>query len=1122
MKRLKKVFVLSVMFSMVLSLSVVAAPASAAASAGDLIKMDGLASVYYLGGDDKRYVFPNAQTYFSWYSDFSSIDVIPQDELESYGLGGNVTMRAGTKLVKITTNPKVYAVEPGGELVWVPSEEVAIALYGADWATRVVDVPDAFFTNYTVTSREVSATEYPDGSLVKFGTADIYYIEDGKARLITDEAAFEANGFNWSDVIESTLDMPAAGDDLDGEEFADTSEGAGGTAGAGTGVSAALAASTPASAIHPTGVTYGASMVPFTVFNFTAANDGDVTINRVTLTRTGLGDDDELGDVYLFDGNTRLTDGKSINSDDLVYFSGVDFEVPAGTTKALTVRVDLAANGADGNHAFAIMAASDIETDGAVISGSFPLSGNAMALSATDVAAVSFSLSTSVNGNVTVGEEAEAMLKVDLEELSGDEDVALYSIMFEQKGTISNSDLDNFELFDGGTLLGEGTVSGDYVTFTLDTPYIIEEGDTETLTVKADVEAGVDDTINFQIDEVYDITAIGQKYGYIAGVVASANAGDTFSVVGGELAIDEDDTNPSSQDVAKNTDNVVFLAAEFDAQDEAITVTDLDVVVNFTYASGATTTDDYLQDLALYLDGTLVAGPEDVDLNSNDSTVTVSFDDEFTVDGVQVLTVVADITDDSPVGVYNVEIAHGGIDAEDSEGDAVASGDITGTATGNSVNVGTDVADLNKDNTLGNRDIVAGDEDFLVGQFILEAGDSEGLYITEYEIDFTLATVTEDDLMDLYVGSESPISNPDTLDNTFSVNETLAAGESMVIPVYVTLDSDYALATGSVIAAITVTTEGMTSGDDADYTATGQTMSVANGTLELTVDASTPDGEAVVGGVTSEYDVATFEFAAENLGYEITEIEVTVFKADGSTEQEAAVTTLYLGTDSEPVINGVATFNTSIDVAKDDEVSVTFAADFNSIDNITADETVLLAITDYKYIADNESVEEEGVADNGYSPLDTDEVFYVYNTLLTVTSELANTSSLALGENDVMDITFTADAAEDVTITDFVITVTESSATVTVVNLLDSDDDIVATSSNGTFALTGSDVLEIGAGSSKTYTIEYVVTGPLTVDVSSVAARLVEAGFVWDDQEADDRDGSQTDTLPSDTYEVLR
>jgi len=108
---LKKIVASSIAATTILSLTLAFVPVTqaAVASAGDLIKQSGNSSVYYLGSDSKRYVFPNQATYMSWYNDFSMVKVIPQAELESYGIGGNVTVRPGTKLVKITTNPKVYA-----------------------------------------------------------------------------------------------------------------------------------------------------------------------------------------------------------------------------------------------------------------------------------------------------------------------------------------------------------------------------------------------------------------------------------------------------------------------------------------------------------------------------------------------------------------------------------------------------------------------------------------------------------------------------------------------------------------------------------------------------------------------------------------------------------------------------------------------------------------------------------------------------------------------------------------------------------------------------------------------------------------------------------------------------
>lgn len=124
-----------------------------------LIKGEGSA-VYYFAADGKRYVFPNEGTYSSWYGDFSDITALSAGELASIPLGGNVTYRPGVKMVKITTDPKVYAVGKNGTLRWLTSEAVAAALYGPDWNTRIDDVPDAFFVNYSLGEPIASLQDY--------------------------------------------------------------------------------------------------------------------------------------------------------------------------------------------------------------------------------------------------------------------------------------------------------------------------------------------------------------------------------------------------------------------------------------------------------------------------------------------------------------------------------------------------------------------------------------------------------------------------------------------------------------------------------------------------------------------------------------------------------------------------------------------------------------------------------------------------------------------------------------------------------------------------------------------------------------------------------------------------
>jgi hypothetical protein len=118
-------------------------------TAGSLIKSS-LPAVYYCGADGKRYVFVNDKAYFTWYNDFSGVMNISDSAMAAITIGGNVTYRPGTRMVKIQSDPRVYAVARGGVIRAIPNEATAAALYGAQWKTMIDDISDSFFVNYHI------------------------------------------------------------------------------------------------------------------------------------------------------------------------------------------------------------------------------------------------------------------------------------------------------------------------------------------------------------------------------------------------------------------------------------------------------------------------------------------------------------------------------------------------------------------------------------------------------------------------------------------------------------------------------------------------------------------------------------------------------------------------------------------------------------------------------------------------------------------------------------------------------------------------------------------------------------------------------------------------------------
>jgi hypothetical protein len=132
---------------------------AASLSPGSLIK-GSTSAVYYYTAAGKRMAFPQENVFKTWYSDFSSVKQISDAELALIPLGPNATYRPGTRLIKITTDPKVYAVAQHSVLRWIQNETVAIALYGSNWNQHVDDISDAFFVNYTVGTPITVASDF--------------------------------------------------------------------------------------------------------------------------------------------------------------------------------------------------------------------------------------------------------------------------------------------------------------------------------------------------------------------------------------------------------------------------------------------------------------------------------------------------------------------------------------------------------------------------------------------------------------------------------------------------------------------------------------------------------------------------------------------------------------------------------------------------------------------------------------------------------------------------------------------------------------------------------------------------------------------------------------------------
>lgn len=324
----------------------------------------------------------------------------------------------------------------------------------------------------------------------------------------------------------------------------------------------ALSDETPAAATLPALATSTAVMaVDLT------AGDTDVTFNGFTVHKKGVGAIANDFQAYLYDGNDRLTSGKSINSStNNIEFSNVGFVVDAGETKTVTLKVDVGTT-ASGSVFFELVDADSVKSTADAVTGDFPVVSEEVGLSTTTVGSITIAKNGSVT-NPKVGEVGATVAKFKLTAATEAAEVSELGLYI--TGTITATDVTNLKLYVTGTTEPLAEVDGvngkDLAQFVFDTPYEIEKGGTKSFYVTADMEPGRNnDTLRIYIDEKTDIVAIGGTYGYGMAVTytsyenSAADGTDASwsTLEGGDITFVS--SGPSAADFAVNAKDVHLL-----------------------------------------------------------------------------------------------------------------------------------------------------------------------------------------------------------------------------------------------------------------------------------------------------------------------------------------------------------------------------------------------------------------------------------------------------------------------------------------------------------------------------------------------------------------------------------
>lgn len=143
---------------------------------GDILK-GSLHSVYVIGRDGRKYVFPTEVELMSWFADVDADGVptpfrsgthicgtVPELSDEAYAaipLGGRtVTIRPGVHVLRIGSIPDAFWLVSRGNMLRPVSEGVARAIYGSSFDRRIYVIEDGFFGNYHLGSEVRTPEEY--------------------------------------------------------------------------------------------------------------------------------------------------------------------------------------------------------------------------------------------------------------------------------------------------------------------------------------------------------------------------------------------------------------------------------------------------------------------------------------------------------------------------------------------------------------------------------------------------------------------------------------------------------------------------------------------------------------------------------------------------------------------------------------------------------------------------------------------------------------------------------------------------------------------------------------------------------------------------------------------------
>ncbi len=840
---------------------------------------------------------------------------------------------------------------------------------------------------------------------------------------------------------------------------------------------------------------------------------GNGTITSVQLQRTGVSADATLTNVYLYDGNTRITDSASVVTGGYINFNSTTGLFSVNGTRTITVRADIA--GSTSGQSVGVKLNS--VTAGGSVSTYTNVMGNALQIGSVTTAGVNFADIAETTVNVDAGTQAYNVWS-DTVSVST-RDVNLKAATFKFVGSAPVDAIANLSLYvDGTKVAGPAMVNAmnnNKVTFDLGSmPYLLKTG-SHTMDLRGDIVKGSNRTITFSVENVADLMFEDTN---LAGVNVSATVNNqplsqgnsvynTITVNKGSVTVNVDPAF-SANKVTGGATNVPVGQFTMKAYGEDVKVNTLQVA----FSLGTITT---LNNVSLFVNG----GQVGTNQNYTGSALSYTLGSSLVIPAGQTvtLTVKADMVSTSSAAYTTGSVAAlvGGVsnNAQGQSSNELVS--VASTAvTGNSLTISSGAGSFTRTSGFTAVTVAPNTSNVKIGSFTFQADSSESAKITSIGVKPTLggfhggtansiSNYSNLTLKQNGVVLGTPVGNPASGTSTFSFPEvTVGANSTVTFDVYADIGGNASsTANPTVTTDMSVTYRGSVSQTTITSAAAGIAISSAASTLSApTLVSSSPVAQFVVGGTT--FGVATYKLSTASAGTVATVRELRFVTAGVD-----AIESITVGGVTAPVIGGGTTTISGLNIAvsstgTDVPVTVKFSGFQNSTTGGSLQTSVSNVSIALGYI---EGTSGSGSVISALSAASSSLMTLVASKpTVTVSSTQGGTLILA-AENKVGEFTVSAYANGKISVA--TTTMNLSTVGVTVpqfasTRVADGNTTISSATVTGssTATIVFSPAYEISAGQSKTFSVYSTVTGVAQSGITPyVASSLSASGFHWKD-----------------------